>query len=218
MEIDSLVLSNLFSFSTVEKLATWIKKYKLESLKGYEICFVKYATVPYYIYMDSIDLCYDKQMALKYSIIYFKPLVFKYLLSRVRYKEQLDYIYSVGPVQTITLLELCALNGYVEGVKHLVTDGANVDLFTVNRRGETMNLIMSLCDNLPRDETPTENKLKIFTYLLNKINVNNVNTYGQTALMFAYRSNALDYIRLLKEKEADESITDMNGRSCKEYL
>ena len=218
MEIDSLLLSNLFSQATVEKLAEWIKRNKIQTLKGYEISFVKQASIVYYVYMDSIELCYDKQMALKYSIIYCKPLVFKYLLSRVRYKEQLDYIYSTGHGSSIGLLELCSLNGYIDGVKHLIKDGANVNLFTVNKKGETLNLIMSLCDNLPPNETPSENKLKLFTYLIDKIDVNSVNTYGQTALMFACRSNALNYITLLIEKGADESILDMNGLSCKEYF
>jgi ankyrin repeat protein len=113
------------------------------------------------------------------------------------------------------LLSLCAVNGYLNGIKHLIKDGADTTSLTVSSRGETMNLTMAICNN-PHFGPP---QIKCLSYLLDKgiCDPNEINTCGQTALMFAYRTNSEEMISILFKNGADPSIVDMRGLIAEDY-
>lgn len=184
-------------------------------VKGAESIYCRYATTAHYSVMDKYQVCYDRQDALRYTLIYGKYACFTYLLSGVRYKEQLNFKYVATDKSCYTLLSLCAVNGYLAGVKHLIKDGADIHSLTVSSRGETMNLIMTICNNPHYGPA----QIKCLSYLLEKgvLDPNQVNTFGQTALMFAYRINSPEMISILLKRGADKGIVDMRGLIAEDY-
>jgi ankyrin repeat protein len=140
--------------------------------------------------------------------------VFDYLLTLVRYGEQLDHIYH-GPYGTRqTLLSLCVTNGYYKGLIQLIKAGANMNIVSVNEHGETRNNLMAAVDQAGRFFKDRKRIMiqRCIHYLARFYDVNDQNSRGQTALMFANRAGNTDLAKILLELGADPNIVDMNDK------
>ena len=187
-------------------LCLFIKTFGIISFKGHESIFCKTAKPCHYRLLLSENVCFDMQNSLRYTIIYGRHAAFEYLLSLVKYQEQLDYVY-LGPngVQQ-TLLSLCATTGYYKGLTGLVKAGANVNIVSVNERGEGRNVLMAAVDNQHYHKLKDRDRLMVqrcIYYLASIYDINSHNACGQTALLFANRAGNSDLVKIILELGAN---------------
>jgi len=196
-----------------ELLEIFIHAFKLQSLKSYESVFCRNGKIAHYKMLISCNVCFDLQTALKYTIVYGRYAVFQFLLTLVRYDEQLDHIYRGPYGSQQTLMSLCAINGYYKGLRCLVKYGANINVQSVNERGETRNCLMAAVDNNRYQQLCDRQRVmiqKCVYYLSTLYPINQQNSRGQTALMFAQRADNTELVEILLELGADVNIRDMD--------
>lgn len=187
------------------------------SLKGYERQFCSKAQEEHYRVLLKYHICFCLQQAMRYTIVYRKRRSFMFLLSQIKCSEQLDYIYTTSGRSTLNLVTLCATRGYYNELKILLREGADPKLLTVNGMDETMTPLHAICDNW-FTERELVNIKRCLHLLLKYIDVNQANTKGQTALMFANRKSNDEIIMMLKEYGADPTAVDMCGRKALTYV
>lgn len=200
-------------------LSDFIDTFRISSLKGYENIFCRTAKKSHYDTLLQSVVCFDLQNALKFSIIYNRRQQFIHLLKKIKYPEQLDYIYR-GPMGTQqTLISLCCTKTYYKGIQKLIDLGADYNQYSVNERGELRNPIMVIADSCGyeklNNKEVTEIK-KCLSYLSQIIDINEQNSRGQTALMFAYRSNP-KLVPILQAFGCNSDIVDMNNKKAVNY-
>jgi hypothetical protein len=198
-------------------LSNFVRSFKIHTLKGQELIFCKSGKKCHYDTMIQYNVCFDLQSALKYTLVYGRYGMFQYLLTHVRYGEQLDHIYRGPHGSQQTLTSLCVTNGYYNGLIQLVRSGANMNLTSVNERGETRNNLMATVDNVHYKAMKDRDRLmvqKCLHYLVKLYTIDDQNSRGQTALFFANRSGSRDLANILIELGADPNIIDMDGYQC----
>ena len=222
--IDIVDYMSVLSGSTVDIFDLFLLHTSCVSIKGLEYILCKNAKPPHYKYLYSHDICFDVQQALKYTLIYRKFSCFSYLLSTVRHTEQLNYIYntSLGERKTFTLMSLCSIYGYLNGIRRLLYFGADPNLIVINYKGEAMNNLMVLVSNELYNRESHSRQVHIqntLKYLLKLHYVNWSNSRGQTAIMFAYRAHppTSKIISILKNAGADLDCADMLGKTALDY-
>lgn len=199
-------------------LEVFIKSFKMQSIKGYEYIFCKRAKLCHYRILGKYNICFDLQIALKCTLVYGRYTAFQYLLTLIRYNEQLDYIYRGPYGSQSTLLSLCCTNGYFNGIKSLIDSDAQTNIISVNEQGETRNNLMTLVDNCRYMTLPNRDRIiyvKCLHYLLQFHDINEQNSRGQTALMFAQKAGNTELVQLLLDLGANPDITDMDGDTYK---
>lgn len=210
----SLYLPYLFR-GDASLLKNFTNSFKIHSLKGQESVFCKTSKKCHYDTMIRYNVCFDLQSALRYTLVYGRYSAFEYLLTLVRYGEQLDYIYRGPHGSQHTLLSICVANGYYKGLIHLVQGGANMNIVSVNEHGETRNNLMAAVDNRQYQYLKDRDQIMVqrcVHYLARFYNIDDQNSRGQTALMFANRVGNTDLVKILLELGADPNIADMNGQ------
>lgn len=199
-------------------LEKFVKTFKIQSMKGHEFIFCKRAKMCHYHVLKTYNICFDLQLSLKCTLVYARYSAFQYLLTLIRYKEQLDYIYRGPHGCQLTLLSLCCTYGYYNGIKSLIKAGAQYHIMSVNERGETRNNLMALVDNNRYMSLSSRDRImyqRCLYYLLNFYDINAQNSRGQTALMFAYTAGNIELVQLLLDLGANPDITDMDGVTYK---
>ncbi len=208
--------------SNIDILSAFIVHFDVKSLKEHESILCKYARIQHYIWLRAHNICFDIQQTLKYTIIYRKTACFSYILTHhVKHVEQVNYIYQTGTRSNFTVLSLCAIHGYLKGLRELQVKGVDYNIITVNNRGETMNNIMALVDNEMYGKESASHKAAIrccLIYLLTKNPINWQNSRGQTALMMAYRAGNGELAEILINNGADMDIPDMDGHRANNYV
>lgn len=195
-------------------LEQFIRMFEIRSFKGYESILCKAAKKCHYDTMLRYNICFDLQSALKYALVYSRLSVFQYLLTLVRYREQLDHLYRGPHGSRYTLLSLCASIGYYAGIQQLIKMGADITMVSVNERGETRNNLMATVDNPRYNQLNDRGQLmikKCLHFLAKLYDINSQNSRGQTALMFAHRAGNADLAQILLDLGADPTIPDMDG-------
>ena len=216
----TMYLPYIFRGNT-EYLKIFFSEFKIFNLKGHESVFCKTAKKAHYVLLSRMNICFDLQNALKYTVIYRRSICFLYLLSIVRYPERLNHVYrgTTNCVQQ-TLMSLCGVNGYYKGIQHLIDAGADTHIPSVNERGETRNNLMALVDNpcynleKPLRKAAIQKCLRLYATIYG---INEQNSRGQSALMFAERAGNYDLVKILLELGANSSLIDMNGSSSQVY-
>lgn len=183
-------------------LELFIRTFHIISFKGHESVFCRTAKPCHYKTMLSRNVCFDLQASLRYTIIYGRHSAFEYLLPLVKYQEQLNFIY-LGPngVQQ-TLFGLCAVTGYYRGLVKLVKRGVDVNILSVNERGESRNGLMAAVDNPQYHKLNDRDQLMIqrcVYYLANIYDISSQNSLGQSALTFAERAGNTDLVKIILE-------------------
>jgi len=194
-------------------LEIFIHTFKIQSLKTYESVFCRNGKIIHYKTLISCNVCFDLQIALRYTIVYGRYTVFQFLLTLVRYDEQLDHIYRGPYGSQQTLMSLCACNGYYKGLRCLANYGANINVQSVNERGETRNCLMAAVDNNHYNQLSDRQRImvqKCVYHLSTLYPINQQNSRGQTALMFAQRAGNTELVEILLELGADTDIKDMD--------
>ena len=199
-------------------LSKFIDKFNLSSLKGYENIFCRTAKKAHYDVLLHKIVCFDFQSALRYTIIYSRYGPFYHLLKHIKYAEQLDYIYR-GPMGTQTLISMCCTKGYYKGIQKVINMGADYKQYSINERGELRNLIMVTVDSCGYSKLGEKEKMEVkkcLHHLSSIIDINEQNSRGQTALMFAYRSNP-ELVPFLRDLGCDFDIRDMDNKKASDY-
>lgn len=197
-------------------LTVFIKSFKIRSLKGYESVFCRNGKRCHYDVLMKYNVCFDLQEALKYSLVYGRYSIFLNLITLIRYDEQLDHVYRGPHGSQQTLLSLCASNGYYNGLRNLISYGANIHIPSVNERGETRNNLMATVDNRRYNKLNDRSKVvvkKCIHYLTGLYHIDEQNSRGQTALMFAQRAGNQELVDMLLDLGADPTVTDMDGNT-----
>lgn len=195
-------------------LEQFIRLFKIHSLKGHESVLCRTSKRCHYVMMLRYNVCFDLQSSLRYTLVYGRYTAFQHLLTLIRYGEQLDFVYRGPHGSRYTLLSLCAINGYYKGLVQLVRAGANMNIVSVNERGETRNNLMTVVDNGLYNTLKAGQQIMIqrcIHYLVQFYDVNEQNSRGQTALMFARRAGNEELVQILLELGADPDIVDMDG-------
>ena len=203
---------------TTNILTTFIDKFAISSLKGYENIFCRTAKNTHYELLMHKIVCFDFQNTLRYTIIYSRYRQFYHLLKHIKYVEQLDYMYR-GPMGTQTLISMCCTKGYYKGIQKLINMGADYKQYSINERGELRNLIMVISDSCGYSKLGEKEKSEVkkcLHYLSNIIDINDQNSRGQTALMFASRSNP-ELVPILQDLGCDFEIRDMDNKKASDY-
>lgn len=198
---------------SAELLEIFIHAFKIQSLKNNESVFCRNGKISHYKTLISCNVCFDLQTALRYTIVYGRYAVFQFLLTLVRYDEQLDHIYRGPHGSQQTLMSLCAINGYYKGLRCLISYGANSNVQSVNERGETRNCLMAAVDNSHYNQLCDRQRImvqKCVYYLATLYPINQQNSRGQTAIMFAQRAGNTELVEILLELGANPNIKDMD--------
>lgn len=202
----SLYLDYIF-VRDITVLNAIIETITLRSIKGLERQFCQKATIVHYKLLISHKVCFSLQQALRYTLTYGKKNVFKYLLSRISSPEQLNCLYTTYGRSNINLLSIAAINGNYDILSLLLSSGANPKVLTYNSRHETMTTLHAICNHrYPNTLIQRGHIIKCINILLKYVDVDILNTNGQTPLMFARRySNEEIVIHLLQQgADADE--------------
>jgi hypothetical protein len=200
-------------------LSDFIDRFNISSLKGYENIFCRTAKKSHYDTLCESVICFDLQNALKFTIIYCRYQQFIHLLKKIKYPEQLDYIYR-GPMGTQqTLISLCCTKAYYKGIQKLIDMGADYNQFSINEKGEPRNPIMVIADSCGYKKLNNKEEAdvkKSLNYLTPIIDIDQQNSRGQTALMFAYRSNP-ELVPILESFGCNSDIIDMDNKKAINY-
>lgn len=206
--------------SDIVMFKQYINSFGIISLKGSEMLFCSHARLDHYDMCYRGNICIDLQSALKFTLVYRKYGCFNYLLKRVKYSEQLEYLYNCKG--KLTLIGMAVIQGYLKGVIALVGKGASLTGFVVNSKQEMMNYLMYVCSNRSFYSEPTGTQEQIIAtirYIVtNGISVDYQNNTGLTALMVATRANNVQFVQVLLEYGADTTLTDMNGKNAHDYV
>lgn len=198
----------------------FLKKTQIYSFKGDEMTFCSYARVEHYQICHAQNICIDLQQALKYTLIYRKYGCFLYLLKKVKYAEQVDYVYS-SSLEKVTLFAMAAVQGFMKGVAALLAKGANLHGLITDPSQELMTYLMYVCSNshFNQESIYVQTQiLSIVQFLIRQgIDVNYQNNTGLTALMLARKAGNTKIIDLLISKGADPHLTDMSGNTAFDY-
>lgn len=169
-----------------------------------------------------MNVCFDIQQALKLTLMYRKYNSFMYLLSNIKFKEQLNYLYHHRNNSTTTLMAIATIQGYYKGVKRLIKDGANIHNHITISGGDQMNYLMYVCSNHNfAQEMPRKQKQILKTVLLlvdHGININYQSNTGTTALMVAAKTGNIALYYLLIKLGANQTLTDMYTKSAMDYF
>lgn len=169
-------------FTTIDIFKTYLQCSKIISLKDYEHIWCRYAKPIHYKIMIDNNICFSRQMALKYTLIYDRISSFTYLLKTHQHREELNYLYRRPDNSYFNLLHLAVARGHMSAIMLLIKLKADVHLQSLNSKHETVNLIMTLAESKYRQNTP-----RILNLLMKYLDINACNTQGQTALMMVMR-------------------------------
>ena len=196
-------------------LHIYIQTFQIQSIKGMECIFCRYAKISHYQYCRTHNVCLDLQDVLKYNLIYQKYDTFLYNCNFVQYVEQWDHMYPTpSSLRTTNLLSLCALQGFSKGLQYLIDRGADYEAHVVGDCGETYDLLMLLAYNPHYNGESTKRKiaiLNVIDLLLEYLSVDNQNSLGMTALMLACRAGNSDIISKLLDAGANIFLEDIEG-------
>lgn len=206
--------------SDIDMFKQYIRSFGILSLKGLEMSFCSHARLDHYDFCYRNNICIDLQLALKFTLIYRKYGCFNYLLKKIKYTEQLEYMYTCKG--KLTLIGMASIQGYLRGVIALLNKGASINGFVINSKHEMMSYVMYLCSNRSFYSEPTGTQEQIILtlrhLLSNGSDVNYQNNTGMSALMVACRTNNVQFVQTLLELGADPSQRDMNNKTASDYI
>jgi len=79
------------------------------NIKGHEMNLCQIAKPRDYQKLLQMNVCFDIQQALKLTLMYRKYNSFMYLLSNIKFKEQLNYLYHHRNNSTTTLMAIATI-------------------------------------------------------------------------------------------------------------
>lgn len=177
-------------------------------LTGYELLICQYARPEHYQLLFERNCCFNKQVALRHCLSYRKYTSFSLLLRHLKETRSYNladlinqpYQYRTGSSQ-LTLLAMATVQGFLQGVKQLISAGADPALLVIHR-GIQMNCLTYLLSNSNYDqETPYRQAqiVKTGRYLQRYCPINWKNSLNQTGYQIASRFGNTRLYQLIEE-------------------